>query len=80
MRNLCHQYVIRYLESFRDGNNNDCIVMEYAENGELQQYLNSRKLNNNPLSEDKVMEWFIQLCLGLKYIHNQNILHRDLKC
>lgn len=30
MSNLCHQYVIRYLDSFRDSNNHICIVMEYA--------------------------------------------------
>lgn len=33
MRNLCHQYVIRYYESFIDHHDNVCIIMEYAENG-----------------------------------------------
>ena len=81
MQSLCHQYVVRYHESFLDPlNENVCIVMEYAENGELEKYLNTRKSNNNPLSEEEVLEWFIQLCHGLKYIHDQRILHRDLKC
>lgn len=50
MRNLCHQYVIRYYDSFRDRENNLFIIMEYAENGELDKYLNDRKAHNNPLS------------------------------
>lgn len=25
------------------------------------------------------MHWFIQICLGLNYIHSKRILHRDLK-
>lgn len=25
------------------------------------------------------MQWFIQICLGLNYIHSKRILHRDLK-
>ncbi|KAL9958791.1 hypothetical protein ACROYT_G035852 [Oculina patagonica] len=29
--------------------------------------------------EQQILEWFTQLCLALKYIHGQNILHRDLK-
>jgi NIMA (never in mitosis gene a)-related kinase len=80
MRNLSHQYIIRYYESFQDENNNVCIIMEYAENGELEQYLNSRKASNSLLTEDEVLEWFIQLCVGLKCIHDSKILHRDLKC
>lgn len=80
MRNLYHQFIIRYFESFQDQEGNVCIVMEYAENGDLEQHLNNRKASNHPLTEDEVLEWFIQLCLGLKYIHDNKILHRDLKC
>lgn len=25
------------------------------------------------------MQWFVQLCLSLEYIHKRKILHRDLK-
>ena len=80
MRDLKHQFIIRYYESFIDADNNLCIVMEFAENGELEQYLNRRKQQGQPLSQDEVLEWFIQLCLGLKHIHDHRILHRDLKC
>jgi serine/threonine protein kinase len=50
MRSLCHQYVIRYYDNFEDNDGNVCIIMEYAENGELERYLNMRKNCNNPLS------------------------------
>lgn len=80
MKNLKHQYIIRYYDSFQDREGNLCIVMECAQNGELEEYLNRRREQGQALSEDEIMEWFIQLCLGLRYIHDQRILHRDLKC
>lgn len=28
------------------------------------------------LSEDTILDWFVQLCLGLKHVHDRKILHR----
>merc|ERR1719489_547338 len=36
---------------------------------ELKQYL----------PESDILSWFVQIALGLQYIHKKNILHRDLK-
>jgi len=38
MQNLNHIYIVRYLESFVK-DKEVCIVMEYAEKGDLQKYL-----------------------------------------
>jgi NIMA (never in mitosis gene a)-related kinase len=53
--------------------------MEYAEKGDLEKYLEMRKVEGKPLTEAQVIEWFIQLALGMKYIHEKKIVHRDLK-
>jgi serine/threonine protein kinase len=31
------------------------------------------------MTEDAIVDWFVQMCLGLKHIHDRKILHRDLK-
>lgn len=29
--------------------------------------------------ESKILHWFVQIALGLHYMHGQRVLHRDLK-
>lgn len=33
-----------------------------------------------PFHENQILDWFTQICLGLKHVHDRKILHRDLKC
>lgn len=34
------------------------------------------KRNFVPVPEDTVLDWFVQICLGLKHVHDRQILHR----
>jgi NIMA (never in mitosis gene a)-related kinase len=45
--------------------------------GDLQNRVKEQR--GRPFSEQQVLEWFTQICLGLKHIHDRKILHRDLK-
>jgi serine/threonine protein kinase len=35
-----------------------------------------QKQHGQMLAKEQIIDWFIQLCLALKYIHGMNILHR----
>lgn len=51
--------------------------MGYCEGGDLHTKLRSQR--GSLLPETRVVEWTIQIAFGLQYLHQHNILHRDLK-
>lgn len=78
LSSLNSPYIVKYFESFVESNNLD-IIMEYCDGGDLSHYLNIHMKTGKFLSEEKIWKFFIQICLGIAYIHNKKILHRDLK-
>ncbi|CAH0397576.1 unnamed protein product [Chilo suppressalis] len=52
------------------------IFMRFAENGDLLGYI----LKNGSVSENQSRVWLRQLALGLQYLHELEISHRDIKC
>ena len=73
-------FVISYKESFIDEVDQTlCIVMEYANEGDLFQKITLYKKLNATFEENDVWSIFIQITKGLHDLHSYNILHRDLK-
>jgi serine/threonine protein kinase len=75
-----HPNIVRYLEHFEDGTL-IFIVMEYADGGDLSSRIKDAKKMETPKPfEPKLaMFWFLQICMAMKYLHDNHILHRDLK-
>lgn len=53
------------------------IAMDYCEGGDLYSRINAQRGALMP--ETQVMDWFVQICLSIKHIHDRKILHRDIK-
>uniref|UniRef100_A0A670YHJ0 non-specific serine/threonine protein kinase n=1 Tax=Pseudonaja textilis TaxID=8673 RepID=A0A670YHJ0_PSETE len=71
-----HPNIVMYADSFEaDGHLH--IVMEYCDGGDLLQKIKFQKGKLFP--EDIILKWFAQMCLGVNYIHEKHILHRDIK-
>jgi NIMA (never in mitosis gene a)-related kinase len=74
-------FVVSYKEAFFDEKDRTlCIVMEFADNGDLLQKITEHKKRSIFFDESTIWHIFIQLVRGLKSLHDLNILHRDLKC
>ena len=53
------------------------MVMDYADGGDLSQKIKRR--NGEFFSESQILDWFTQVCLAIKHIHDRKIIHRDIK-
>mmetsp|Transcript_57277 Transcript_57277/g.181199 ORF Transcript_57277/g.181199 Transcript_57277/m.181199 type:complete len:147 (+) Transcript_57277:464-904(+) len=73
-----NQHIVSYHEAFIDGNRL-CIVMEYAQQGDLSKMIRKRHKENRPMDEDLIWSYFIQLVRGLASLHANRVLHRDMK-
>ena len=75
-----HPNVIGYKEAFWDDHNNTLnIVMEYADDGDLQTKIQKMKKNLGFFEENLIWSYAIQMIEGLKALHDKKIMHRDLK-
>ena len=55
------------------------IVMDFAEGGDLHNLLKQTSASGRLLPEDLVIDYFVQLCLAMKHVHDRKVLHRDIK-
>ncbi|XP_009706591.1 PREDICTED: serine/threonine-protein kinase Nek5, partial [Cariama cristata] len=71
-----HANIVTFYASLQE-KNKLYIVMEYCDGGDLMKRINMQ--HGVLFDEDQILSWFVQISLGLKYIHDKKILHRDVK-
>lgn len=81
-----HPNITAFKESYMTKSSKMNIVMEYANGGTLRDLIHDKmmvsRLQKQSLqywTETQILDWFAQICLPIKYIHDRKILHRDLK-
>jgi serine/threonine protein kinase len=75
---LYHANVVRYVEQVTE-EDKMFIVMEYCHGGDLKAFLQKRRADGVFLKENEVLSMFRQLLRGVAYLHEQHMMHRDIK-
>ena len=76
LKEMRHPNIVSYQEHFEQGSKL-YIAMDFADGGDLSTKLAAQR--GRLLPEQQVVDWFVQLCLAMKHVHDRKILHRDLK-
>ena len=75
-----HPNVICYKAAFIDEPTSSlCLVMEYANSGDLGQRIKYLRENNQMFQEDVILKITVQMCQGIKALHSLRVMHRDIK-
>lgn len=77
LKRMVHPNIIQFQEVFMTKKGKLCIVMEYADGGDIHSQIKEAK--GVLLPEERIVEWFVQTCFALLFVHDRRVLHRDLK-
>ncbi|KAF2654279.1 Pkinase-domain-containing protein [Lophiostoma macrostomum CBS 122681] len=76
MKDSKHDNIVNFLDAFLQEEQSELwVVMEFMEGGALTDVID----NNPSISEDQIATICLETCKGLEHLHEQNIIHRDIK-
>ena len=79
LRDLDHPFIVKYYTSFIQ-NESLYIIMEFAERGDLYKLYKRHRRKQRPFPERVLWKFAYEMGTALDYLHDNRIIHRDLKC
>ena len=60
-------------------NEKEYMILEFAERGTLYERIKKYSKENKKFDEIQILDWIIQVLIGLYSLHKHDIMHRDIK-
>jgi len=81
IKQLNNTNIINCYKFFQNNNEKNKInfEIEYAEGGNLFNKIENHKNKNKYFKEEEIIDWFIEICEGVKYIQSKKLNDIDLK-
>uniref|UniRef100_A0A8C1QKM9 non-specific serine/threonine protein kinase n=1 Tax=Cyprinus carpio TaxID=7962 RepID=A0A8C1QKM9_CYPCA len=75
---LDHPHIVHHKEVIAGP---DCLylVLELCEGGDLTQKIKHKTQEADTFSENEILDWTVKICMALKHLHDQQILHKNLQ-
>ena len=77
LKNINNKYITKYYYTFAEKNSFN-IVMEFCGEKNLKQFITDYRNKDQLIEENIISHIITQICLGLKEIHKNKLIHRDL--
>ena len=71
--------IIKIYDHFDINENEYYLVLEYVPNGTLDDKINNQRKSKTPFQEIEIIRIFKQIINGIIYLHDLNIVQRDIK-
>lgn len=78
LASLQHPNIVGLADYFLEGKYL-LLILEYCDSGDLKIRVQKAAKKNRQFHETQVMDWFVQLCFALEYLHERKLAHRDIK-
>jgi len=75
---LRHRHIIELRDFYVSGDHFH-IVMEYCSKGDLSKYIVDHIERKEHFHQDQIMMYFMQICEGIAFAHDTDVIHRDIK-
>lgn len=76
MKDLRHDNIVNFLDSYLRGTSDLLVIMEYMEGGSLTEVIEN---NECKVNERQIATICFETLKGLQFLHKKHIIHRDIK-